>query len=35
MRVALHGQPLRNPYSIACLPEQARQQDGLELLIQV
>ena len=35
VRVGLHGQSLRKPYSIACAPEQAWQQDALDLLIQV
>ncbi len=33
--VGRRGDPLRKPYSIACSPEQARQEDALELLIQV
>ncbi len=30
-----HGRTLRKPYSIACSPEQARQMNALEFLIQV
>ncbi len=30
-----HGQPLRKPYSLACAPEQAVEQDAIELLVQV
>jgi len=30
-----HGQPVRKPYSIACTPQQARQDGALEFLIQV
>ncbi len=35
VRVGLAGQPLRKPYSIACSPEQARETDTVELLVQV
>ncbi len=35
VKVGLHGQPLKKPYSIACALEQAWQQDALELLVQV
>ncbi len=33
--VGLHGQRLRKPYSIACSPEQSREADTIELLVQV
>ena len=33
--VALHGRPVRKPYSIACSPRQAAAQNALELLVQV
>jgi ferredoxin-NADP reductase len=35
VHLGLHRRPEQKPYSIACSPEQARQMDGLEFLVQV